>query len=209
MDKAAAGDHAGSGSGREPGRWAAAALACSVIAPLAWGQEAAPLDLIAADMRPQAPLRLEVNTSTLPRIEAQDTGFQAPRIDVSLLPPRRSAVGVAFGMSSAQPRPGAGLLPLGAARASMDFGLHFRQTLQRGQLDLTAWRRMTSEPDAYTLVQQRQPVYGARVEMSLAPARKSGFNIDRGLLGFQLESGAKISIKRKDGRPMIYYRNTF
>jgi len=209
MDKAAAGAHAGSGSGREPGRWAAAALTCCSIAPLAWGQEAAPLDLIAADVREQARLRIEVNTSTLPRIEAQDTGFQAPRIDVSLLPPRRSAVGVAFGMSSPQPRPGAGLLPFGSPRTSMDFGVHLRHTVQRGQFDLTAWRRMTSEPDAYTLIQQRQPVYGARVELSLAPARKSGFSAERGFLGFQLESGAKISVKRKDGRPMVYYRNTF
>ena len=206
MDKAAAG--AVAGSGREPGRWAAAALACCAVAPLAWGQDA-PLDLIAADMRQEAPLRIEINTSTLPRIDAQDTGFQAPRIDVSLLPPRRSAVGVAFGMSSTQPRPGAGLLPFGSSRTSMDVGVHLRHTVQRSQFDVTAWRRMTSEPDAYTLVQQRQPVYGARVEMSLAPARKSGFSAERGFLGFQLESGAKISVKRKDGRPMVYYRNTF
>ena len=27
--------------------------------------------------------------------------------------------------------------------------------------------------------------------------------------GFQLESGARISIKRKDGRPMVYYRTSF
>jgi hypothetical protein len=68
---------------------------------------------------------------------------------------------------------------------------------------------MTAADDDYSLAQMREPVYGARVEMNLAAARKSGFALDRGFLGFQLESGARISVKRKDGRPMIYYRSAF
>ena len=38
--------------------------------------------------------------------------------------------------------------------------------------------------------------------------RKAGLTFDRGI-GFQLQSGARISIKRKDGRPMVYYRTSF
>jgi hypothetical protein len=39
--------------------------------------------------------------------------------------------------------------------------------------------------------------------------RKAGFSLDHGFIGLQLESGARISVKRKDGHPMIYYRTTF
>ena len=67
---------------------------------------------------------------------------------------------------------------------------------------------MAAEPDAYALVQQQEPVYGARVEMRLAPA-KSPLLFDRGFVGMQLQSGARISIKRKDGKPMVYYRSSF
>ena len=72
-----------------------------------------------------------------------------------------------------------------------------------------AWRRMNTDDDAYSLIQQRQPVYGARVEMNLAGGRKSGIATGVGFIGVQLESGARISVKRKDGRPMIYYRTSF
>jgi hypothetical protein len=104
------------------------------------------------------------------------------------------------------------LLPAGyaAIRPSVDLGLTWRHTLHRQQqIDVTAWRRMPTEQDAYTLVQMREPVYGARVEMKLSSARKAGFNVERGFIGMQLESGAKISVKRKDGRPMVYYRTAF
>jgi hypothetical protein len=33
--------------------------------------------------------------------------------------------------------------------------------------------------------------------------------MDRGFIGMQLEGGARITIKRKDGRPMVYYRSAF
>jgi len=36
-----------------------------------------------------------------------------------------------------------------------------------------------------------------------------GFVADKGFVGFQLESGAKITIKRRRGAPMVYYRNSF
>jgi hypothetical protein len=107
--------------------------------------------------------------------------------------------------------PSAAPQPLGLqARAAVDLGVRWTQRLQsQRQIDVTAWRRLTGPDDAYSLIQMRQPVYGARVEMNLAPASKSGFALDRGFIGMQLEGGARITVKRKDGRPMVYYRTSF
>jgi hypothetical protein len=187
---------------------AVAAAGCCVLGG-AWAQDMAPQDRILTEVRSEAaaPVRLELNTSTVPRIEGQDFGFQGSRVDLSLLPASGSGLGVAVGMSGVTPR--TGLQPLGAGGANMDVGVHLRQSINSKQVDVTAWRRMTSEQDALSLIQQRQPVYGARVELKLASTPKAGFNAERGFVGMQLESGAKISIKRKDGRPMVYYRTAF
>lgn len=188
-------------------RWIAVAAAGWCALGGASAQEMAPHDKIVADVRAEAPMRLEVNTSALPRFEGQDSGFPALRIGLSLLPPAGLGLGVAVGMSGFSPR--AGLQSHGAARTSMDLGVHLRQTVYSNQVDVTAWRRFTPDDDAYSLIQRQQPVYGARVEMKLASAPKAGLQAERGFVGMQLESGAKISIKRKDGRPMVYYRTSF
>jgi len=39
--------------------------------------------------------------------------------------------------------------------------------------------------------------------------RSKGFVANRGFVGFQLESGARVTIRRKSGGPMLYYRNAF
>lgn len=199
------------GFGRVVGRrWIAAAAGCCVVFPL-WAQQAGPKgqDAVLAEARAEAPVRLELNTSAIPRLESQDMGFNAPRVDLSLLPASRSGLGFTVGVSSFTPRP-LGIQPFGAtARANMDLGVHWRQVVNSNQFDLTAWRRVTPETDAYTLIQQRQAVYGARVEMNLTPVSKTGFTAERGFIGMQLQSGAKISIKRKNGGPMVYYRTSF
>jgi hypothetical protein len=186
----------------------AAVLLAAVVCPALWAQDGLrlPTDL-RSDARTDPQVRMEVNTSALPRIEAQDGGFQAPRVDVSLLPGGAGGLGPILGMST--PRQGAPAFGLNPARGSVDFGLRYSHRLQsQQQIDVTAWRRMNTEDDAYTLAQMRQPLYGARVEMKLTPQR-SGFAAERGFIGLQLESGAKISFKRKDGRPMVYYRTSF
>ena len=95
-------------------------------------------------------------------------------------------------------------------RPSFDVGLRWTQLLSgRQRVDITAWRRMNTDYDAYTLAQMQQPVYGARVELNLAPVRKAGFSLSHGFIGLQLESGARITVKRKDGHPMFYYRTAF
>ena len=185
---------------------AAAAAGLCVLGPV-WAQDAVK-DMVLAEARAESPVRIEVNTSAVPRLESHESGFQAPRVDVSLLPASRSGLGVAVGLTSLSPRTGIQPLGFNAGRTSMDLGVHYRQVVYSKQVDLTAWRRVTGDQDAYSLIQQRQPLYGARVEMKL-DSRKSAFSSERGFVGLQLESGAKISIKRKDGRPMVYYRTTF
>ena len=188
-------------------------LATCAVCPAVGAQDAAPAGaVLVSEARADEPaVRVQVRTSTLPRLEAQDSGFQAPRVDLSLTPFSSSGTGVGavLGVSGFNPNSaGVGLQP---QRTNVDLGLRWTHLLQsQRQIDVTAWRRMNTPDDAYTLVQMRQPVDGARVEMNLASAKRiGGLALERGFIGMQLESGARISIKRKDGRPMIYYRTTF
>jgi hypothetical protein len=214
MEKAAVtGRRAGSCWEPALGPCTAAALAACLACPAVQAQQAAapPTGVVVAQARTaEPPLHLEVQTSTLPRLDAQDTGFQAPRVDVSLVPRNALGLGPVLGVSGFSPQQQLpGLQP---QRTSVDLGLRWSHRLEgQRQIDITAWRRMTAPDDAYSLIQMQEPVYGARVEMNLSAKAppKPGFAFDRGFIGFQLESGARITFKRKDGRPMIYYRTTF
>ena len=145
----------------------------------------------------------------LPRFDPQDTGFEAPRVDLAFTPRNGSgtSLGPVVGLASLS----TGAQPLGLqSRTGVDVGLRFSQKLQSERtIDVTAWRRMNVPDDAYTQIQMRTPVYGARVEMNLSGGPKSGIAFDRNFIGFQMVSGARITIKRKEGRPMLYYRSTF
>jgi hypothetical protein len=134
-------------------------------------------------------------------------------------PPEQEPVVMALGpvLQEQAPRPARRLSltatpPLntfGSTAAGIDVGLQWRQPLPNNQvIDITAWRRVHQQPDALTLIEQREPLYGARVEMKIAP-RRSGFTTDYKFIGLQLDSGAKIGLRRKDGRPTIYYRAQF
>jgi hypothetical protein len=97
----------------------------------------------------------------------------------------------------------------GSASSSLDLGLHWRYTLgSEDRVDVTAWRRMTPI-DAASLVQSREPSYGARVELRLNPVTRTGLVAERGFLGFQMEGGGRITIRRSGGKPMVYYRTKF
>lgn len=187
---------------------AAVLLGCAACLSAA-AQEQDARAAAAEAVRHDAPLRMELKTSSLPRLDAEDAGFQAPRLDLSLLPSGRSGMGLVAGLSQAVPRTPAN--PSAApARANFDVGVQWRQQLAGSrQIDITAWRRMAAPPDAYELAQLREPVYGARVEMNLKAKPRSGLLASTGFIGMQLQSGARISIKRKDGRPMVYYRTSF
>jgi len=154
-----------------------------------------------------APSRLEFATSSLPLYESPDGASRTSRIDMVWLPPRQARLGLAVGLSSLH---GAGLkLPGNSDAPAVDLGFHWRYALDRQyRVDVTAWRRMTPA-DAFAQVQTRQPGYGARVEMQIGSIPATGFVAERGFLGLQLESGARITVRKKEGRPMFYYRTRF
>ena len=157
--------------------------------------------------------QLEVSTSSLPRFDNVDGSSQSSRIDLTWLPPRQPGLGLAMGMSMGMTnRWAAGLSAGGPSLRStpnIDLGFHWRYTLDsQYRIDFTAWRRMP-QGDAIDLVQSREPTYGARVEMGLGSLPKSGFVADRGALGVQLDGGARITVRRSAGRPMLYYRANF
>lgn len=186
-----------------PARCNAALLVLFVTCP-AWAQDAG---LQAAAARNDAAVRMEVQASSLPRLEAQDGGFQAPRVDVSVFPAHAGGVGAVFGMSGFSIKQPA-TIGLMQNRPSVDVGVRFTHKLQSlHQIDVTAWRRMNTPDDAYTLIQVREPEYGARLEMNIKPSSVIAF--DRSAIGLQLEGGGRISIKRKNGGPMVYYKTSF
>lgn len=159
------------------------------------------------------PAQLEVSTSLLPQFDNTDGSSRASRIDMTWLPPRPSGLGLAMGMSlgmTSTTRPGHSTGgPSLQARPNLDLGFHWRYTLDsQHRIDFTAWHRM-APADAIDLVQAREPTYGARLEMRLGSMPRRGFVADRGFLGLQLEGGARISVRRNDGRPMLYYRARF
>ena len=153
--------------------------------------------------------QLEVTATTLPRFDSVDSANSSTRLDMTWLPPRRSALGLSLGMTTPD---GLGLTPFAPRNGqtqSVDLGLHWRYTLDSNyRVDVTAWRRLVPA-DALTMVQTREPQYGARVEMQLSGGSKRGLVADHRFLGLQLESGARVTLKRSGGKPMIYYRSKF
>ena len=102
-------------------------------------------------------------------------------------------------------------LPGLAPRGSVDVGVPWSRPIGGQQVDFSAWRRVTPPPDALALIQQQQEsnVYGARVEMKLKPASTSKRLFADRFIGLQLDSGARIGLKKSNGNPTIYYRNEF
>jgi hypothetical protein len=157
-----------------------------------------------------SPRSIDVTAATLPRFDSVTGATHSSRVDFTLLPQQGSGFGFALGVNS--PYGASGAFPSNfAVPSTLDLGLHWRYTLDSSyRLDVTAYRRMPNS-DATSLVDgSREPSYGARVEMGLASTNlRKGFVADRGFVGFQLESGARVTVKRSGGVPMLYYRNTF
>jgi hypothetical protein len=152
---------------------------------------------------------LSVTTTTLPGFDIEG-GTHSSRVDVTVMPNTGSAVGLSLGIRTPA-APTAGFAPPAPATQSLDLGLRWRYTMDSGRrFDVTAYRRMP-ERDALSMVQSRDPSYGARFEMALGSRQlpKKGFVAQHGFVGLQLESGARLTIKRSGGVPMLYYRNTF
>lgn len=171
------------------------------------GEPYAVSDVAAADRaRPQ----LELSAASLPRFDTTDGSSRSSRIDMTWLPPRRSALGLSLGMTTTDGPSFSTTAPYAASAPSWDLGLRWRYTLDSNyRFDVAAWRRLVP-PDTLTLVQMnQQPSYGARFEMQIGSTPKSGFVADRGFLGLQLESGARVTLRRSEGKPMVYYRTRF
>ena len=184
---------------------AATAMTLCLYAPSAWAQdEEAPSAAVLAQL-----VVPEATATSLPRFEP-DGATRTTRLDLSLLPPRRSALGLSLGMTGIDGLGLAAPLHFGGAGQSMDVGLHWRYTVDTNyRIDVRAWRRVTPV-DAASLVQLREPSYGARVEMRIGRApTQPGFVAERGFIGFQLESGARITVRRSGGNSMLYYRTKF
>ena len=189
------------------------ALMLALASAGAWGFDgdvtalAAPSTIPSSDERER--LQLDLSASSLPRFDNTDGSARSSRIDMTWLPPRRSALGLSLGMTSSQGSAFAATAPYPGGPASVDLGLHWRYTPDGNyRIDVTAWRRVVPA-DPLTLVQIHQPSYGARVEMRINPVQKTGFVADRGFIGFQFESGARVTLRRSGGKPMIYYRTRF
>ena len=158
-------------------------------------------------MRENGRAQLEVSGASLPRYDNTDGSTRSSRVDMTWLPPRRSALGLSVGMTSPDRFSFSAGGPVAGPR--FDLGLHWRYTLDSNyRVDVTAWRRLVP-PDALELVQMHEPSYGARVEMQIGSKPRNGFVADRGFLGLQLESGARVTLRRSGGKPMIYYRTKF
>lgn len=151
--------------------------------------------------------QFDVSTQSLPRFDNVDGATRTSRMDFAVAPPN-SSVAFSMGLSNPLP-PAAGFAPAPGGTA-VDLGMRWRLQADAGRtFDVSAWRRMNPGPtDALGLVQS-QDAYGARVEMAINSVPQRGFVADRHTLGFQLESGARISIKRHAHVPMLYFRNDF
>lgn len=186
---------AGSGLAAEPADWASETARFTPV-PLAAGGAAASL--------------VEVSGSSLPRFDNVDGSNRTQqRVDMALLSPGRASFGVTMGVTGLSPaRPG---LNAGASDGltGVNLGLQWRYIFDNNRrIDITAWREMGRPNDALALVQSRDAGYGARVEMQLAGSN-SPLVADRGFVGMQLDGGARITLRRSGGRPMVYYRNKF
>lgn len=159
----------------------------------------------AADARPS----VEFSATTLPRFDSLEGATRSSRVDVTVTPPNTAGMGLAVGMSShsASTR---GFAPPGISAPTFDFGLRWRYALDSNyRFDITAYRRL-SNTEAIALIEASDPGYGARMEMGMGSNHlKRGFVADRGFVGLQLEGGGRVTVKRKSGGPMLYYRNEF
>ena len=165
------------------------------------------LALARASSDDNARAQLEISGSSLPRFDNVDSSTRSSRMDLSLLPAGRSSIGPSVGVTSLDAQ-GISNPGFSSTAPAVDLGVHWRYlTDSNSRVDVRAWRRVP-QPDAVALIQSRDPSYGARVDMQLAQGPKSGFIADHGV-GLQLESGAKITVHRSGGKPMLFYHAKF
>jgi hypothetical protein len=207
---------------RRPTRLAQACLCAGLLAGAAaataaepgWASQSAsftPVPLAApGGAAPAAASTIEISSSNLPRFDNADGSNRTQqRLDMALLSPGRSSFGVTMGLSALSPLPPGFHAGAADSTPGVNVGVQWRYVFDNNRrVDITAWREMGRPNDALAMIQSREAGYGARVEMQLAGTR-SPLVAERGFVGLQLDGGAKISLKRSGGRPMVYYRNQF
>ena len=190
---------------------AAAAMAAE---PLPWSSETASFTaapLAAQDgVVPMTGSVIEISSSNLPRFDNFDGSNRTQqRIDMALLSPGRSAFGVTMSVTGLSPSRGGFNAGATEGLTGVNLGLQWRYMFDNHRrLDIKAWREMGRPNDALAMIQSREAGYGARVEMQLAGSR-SPLVAEHGFVGLQLDGGAKITLRRSGGRPMVYFRNRF
>ena len=169
-----------------------------------------PVPLAAGGPAPAAGSTIEISASNLPRFDNFDGGNRTQqRLDVALLSPGRAAFGVTMGLTGLAPSRYGFNGGSTEGTAGVSLGLQYRYIFDNNRrVDITAWHEMNRPKDALAMVESREAGYGARVEMQLSGAR-SPLVAERGFVGMQLDGGARITVKRSMGRPMLYYRNQF
>jgi hypothetical protein len=149
--------------------------------------------------------RMELSSTTVPLFDGASGATHSTRVDMFWLPPRHPSLGLALGLTSVD---AVGFrAPNGPTGPAVDLGLHWRYE-DAWRIDVTAWRRMPAW-DGAGAASESSSSYGARFEMRMKTSGRRSFGFDRGLLGFQLESGARIGVRRSAGHPMVYYRTSF
>ena len=182
------------------------ASACNVCCAAQADDVAVAQAFIPSNDRPQ----MRMSASSLPRFDSADGATRSSRIDMTLLPTPQSTLGPSLAMTRADPLAQFGVRPFTSETTRVDLGLHWRYAYDSNyRFDVSAWRRL-NPVDAASLIENHESSYGARVEMHLS-APRSGFVADHGFLGFQLESGARITLRKSSGggKPMVYYRSNF
>lgn len=203
------------GSGRKAWIAMAGMLACCGYAGLACADADeerfadAALGAVPITATGESPLNLEIEASRPPRLDQPEGPFSTTRLDFTHWPHNASDNGrIGFALGLSIPR-SAVLDP--RFGQSVDVGVRWRSTLDSTRrIDVSAWRRVTPAPDAISMINTTQPgLYATRVEMQFTAGRSRGLVTELGAIGMQLESGAKLSLRTKYGKPMLYYRAQF
>lgn len=90
-----------------------------------------------------------------------------------------------------------------------DLSLRWRTVLPGGEwLHVSAWHALVPASAAAGLASSA-PTMGTRLELHLKPAPVFGFMAEARAIGLQLDGGAKITLKRRNGGLMVQYRMQF
>ena len=153
----------------------------------------------AQEYRPTGSVSYALNTSTLRSLS--DSGGEQSRVEVVRW---RSAGDNAWGMALGASRDGNNPLRPG-------LGVHWRSRIaDRQRLDLSAWRHFDNggNPDPASPDAAAADI-STRIELQFTSPRGSSGLGEGGVLGMQLSSSSKVSMRLRGGKPMVYYRMQF